>query len=281
MNINEVLALEESFGTQMNVIKDVTFEGRILEQIQSAVAYIQTQIKERTYLTSGGVFTTEQEYPEFVRTELVVNAVAHRDYSITGTEIQIKMFDDHLVVESPGNLPKMVKIEKMRESHFARNSHIAEYLKSYKYVKDFGEGVDRMCREMEEAGLPKPEYSQVAFILKATVKNIDFGAEKVEKSGVTSEKTGFTPQKTGFGQQKRDLNNIIQESNFGKSIKTKLSKILADIEKNQVISAKDVMKSLDCKPTAATENIKRLVSLGVLEKVEGFGHGKYILKNEE
>lgn len=136
MNINEVLALEESFGTQMNVIKDVSFEGRILEQIQSAVAYIQTQIKERTYLTSGGVFTTEQEYPE-------------------------------------------------------------------------------------------------------------------------------------FGQQKRDLNNIIQESNFGKSIKTKLSKILADIEKNQVISAKDVMKSLDCKPTAATENIKRLVSLGSLKKSKG------------
>lgn len=72
---------EEKFGAEMNVIKDVTFEGRILEQIQKAVDYIQTQIKERTYLTSGGVFTTEQEYPEFVRTELIVNAVTHRDYS--------------------------------------------------------------------------------------------------------------------------------------------------------------------------------------------------------
>ena len=91
---------EERVGTQMNVIKDVIFEGNILKMITDAVAYPDTQIKEKTYLGEDGLFVTEEEYPKFVRPEIIVNAVTHRDYSIRGTDIQIKMFDDRIVVES-------------------------------------------------------------------------------------------------------------------------------------------------------------------------------------
>ena len=91
---------EERVGTQMNVIKDVIFEGNILKMITDAVAYLDTQIKEKTYLGEDGLFVTEEEYPKFVRQEIIVNAVTHRDYSIRGTDIQIKMFDDRIVVES-------------------------------------------------------------------------------------------------------------------------------------------------------------------------------------
>ena len=91
---------EERVGTQMNVIKDVIFVGNILKMITDAVAYPDTQIKEKTYLGEDGLFVTEEEYPKFVRQEIIVNAVTHRDYSIRGTDIQIKMFDDRIVVES-------------------------------------------------------------------------------------------------------------------------------------------------------------------------------------
>lgn len=91
---------KERVGTQMNVIKDVIFEGNILKMITDAVAYPDTQIKEKTYLGEDGLFVTEEEYPKFVRQEIIVNAVTHRDYSIRGTDIQIKMFDDRIVVES-------------------------------------------------------------------------------------------------------------------------------------------------------------------------------------
>ena len=90
----------ERVGTQMNVIKDVIFEGNILKMITDAVAYPDTQIKEKTYLGEDGLFVTEEEYPKFVRQEIIVNAITHRDYSIRGTDIQIKMFDDRIVVES-------------------------------------------------------------------------------------------------------------------------------------------------------------------------------------
>lgn len=159
--------VEEKVGKEMNVIKDVVFEGTIRQQIDKAVAYLSTQIKERTYLGDKGLFVTELEYPEFVRQEMTVNAACHRDYSISGTDIQIKLFDDRLVVESPGNLPGLVRPDNIRHTHFSRNPRIARYLKAYTYVKEFGEGVDRMCREMEADGLLPIKYYKNDFILKA------------------------------------------------------------------------------------------------------------------
>ena len=165
---------EAKVGAQMNVIKDKVFTGRILDMLEDTLSFVQSQIKEYTHLDHDGKFVTIPEYPEFVWKELIVNAVAHRDYSIKGTDIQIKMFDDRIAVESPGNLPGIVRLNNMRQVHFSRNPKIAAYLHEYDYVQEFGEGVDRIYRELEAVGLPAPEYHDVAFMLHATVRN---GAE--------------------------------------------------------------------------------------------------------
>lgn len=77
-----------------------------------------------------------------------MNVIGHRDYSISGTDIQIKLFDDHLTVENPGTLPSLVRTNNIREIHFYRNPKIFEFLHEYEYVKEFGEGVDRMFRDL-------------------------------------------------------------------------------------------------------------------------------------
>ena len=160
---------EEKVGREMNVIKDVTFEGCILGQIQKTVEYLETQVKEHTYLGENGIFRTDREYPKFVIQEMVVNSVCHRDYSIKGTEMRIKMFDDRMVFETPGKLPGIVRTDNIRHTHFSRNPKIAEYLKAYDFVKEFGEGVDRMCRELSAVGVREPQYNLEAFIMKAAV----------------------------------------------------------------------------------------------------------------
>ena len=173
---------EEKVGREMNVIKDVTFEGRILDQIQKTIDYLETQVKEHSYLGEDGLFKTDREYPKFVIQEMTVNSVCHRDYSIKGTEIQIKMFDDRIVFETPGKLPGIVRTDNIRHTHFSRNPKIAEYLKAYDYVKEFGEGVDRMCRELSAIGTKEPQYHLVAFIMKASVwANVLEGQEKARE----------------------------------------------------------------------------------------------------
>ena len=168
---------EEKVGREMNVVKDVTFKGRILDMTLAAISFVKTQLKERTYLGPDARFVTEPEYPEFCWTELIVNAVAHRDYSILGTDIQIKLFDDHYTVESPGILPGRVRLNNMRTTHFSRNPKIAAFMKEYEFIREFGEGVDRMYRELEEGGWPNPVFKQDDFMLRASLVANQSGSE--------------------------------------------------------------------------------------------------------
>ena len=189
---------EEKTGTEMNVIKDVIFEGPIREQIDKSVAFLATQIKERTYLGEDGKFVTEVEYPEFVRQEMIVNACCHRDLSITGTDIQVKLFDDRLVVESPGKFPGLVRPDNIRHTHFSRNPRLARYLKTYKYVKEFGEGVDRMCREMEADGQPPIKYFMNDFILRAVAWSKNAKVIDSDKVAISSDKVAISSDKVAI-----------------------------------------------------------------------------------
>lgn len=162
---------EAKVGAEMNVIKDVIFDGKILDMVRKSTEFVMGQMKEYTFLGQDGRFVTIPELPEFCWTELIVNAIGHRDYSIAGTDIQIKMFDDHFSVESPGTLHGLVRMNNIREIHFSRNPKIFEFLHEYDYVKEFGEGIDRMFRERDAAGLPEPEYHTVEFMVYVTLKN--------------------------------------------------------------------------------------------------------------
>ena len=157
----------------MNVIKDVTFEGTILNQVEKTIEFIETQVREHTFLGQHAQFVTKRDYPEFVIQEMTVNACCHRAYNIKGTEIQIKMFDDRLVFESPGKLPGQVKPNNIRHTHFSRNPKIAAFLKAYHFVKEFGEGFDRICREQEANGANTPSFRTDEFILKITVPKVN------------------------------------------------------------------------------------------------------------
>lgn len=74
--------IESKVGAQMNVIKDVTFTGTILEMVEKSIEFVRSQIKGHTFLGKDGKFVTIPEYPEFVWKELIINAITHRDYNI-------------------------------------------------------------------------------------------------------------------------------------------------------------------------------------------------------
>ena len=262
---------EERVGTQMNVIKDVIFEGNILKMITDAVAYLDTQIKEKTYLGEDGLFVTEEEYPKFVRQEIIVNAVTHRDYSIRGTDIQIKMFDDRIVVESPGKLPGLVKTDNIRHTHFSRNPKIAEFLKVYSFVKEYGEGVDRMCKELEAVGLQDPEYRLNAFMLQTTIRN----------STLTDKKPRFGEENHGLVDKKplfQVIDDAVRNKILTPTISENVKEIVEAFDMNQIFGRKEVKKELGYGDYKAGKAIEAMQVLNIAIPVEGKGKGKYILK---
>lgn len=204
---------------------------------------MRTQIKEHTYLGPDARFVTEPEYPEFAWKEIIVNAIAHRDYSIKGTDIQIKMFDDHITVESPGTLPGTVRLNNMREIHFSRNPKMAQLLHEYEYVREFGEGVDRMYREMEEAGLPEPEYKTVAFMVHATIKNKKYLVE----SEATKNQDVAQNVAQGVAQ------DVVQEEK-----RTLAEIIIAEISKNEKVTREQIAEKAGVSKKTVEREIKKM-----------------------
>ena len=264
---------EEKFGAQMNVIKDVIFEGTILKMIEDCIAYLDTQIKEKTYLGKDGLFVTEEEYPKFVRQEIIVNAVTHRSYSISGTDIQVKMFDDRIVVESPGKLPGLVRTDNIRHTHFSRNPRIAEFLKAYNFVKEYGEGVNRMCNELEKAGLRIPEYRCNAFMLQTVIYNSNAKNTSIQPGNPTiqNEKTDCEVEKLSI----ETLNQSIAQHDYIERTRQNIIKVYNELTTNQIFGAPEVEKILGCSTTTSKELMKKLRDMQVLIEVKGMGKGKY------
>ena len=299
--------IEEKTGAEMNVIKDIVFEGKIYDMLNKTIEYIDSQIKEKTFLEKDGRFVMVEEYPKFVRQELVVNAVTHRDYSIRGTEIQIKMFDDRLVVESPGKLPGLVKKDNMRHTHFSRNPKIAEYLKYFGYVKEYGEGVDRIYKELDSAGFREVEYYMDTFILKAIVFNNKVDSSKLQyiiqsddtlgnKVGITGvenrtlgNKVGITSEGNRTLGNKMELDSkiwiktleeILEKSSYKNTTKENIIKLYYEVETNQIIGNKEICDILKKSKSNTAEIIKKLKEIDVIVQVNGKGRGKYRFKYE-
>ncbi len=268
---------EEKFGTHMNVIKDVIFDGNILKMAKDSIAFLDTQIKEKTYLGQDGMFVTEEEYPKFVRQEIIINAITHRDYSIKGTDIQVKMFDDKIIVESPGKLPGLVKPENMRSTHFSRNPKIAEFLKAYKYVKEYGEGVNRMIDEMKTAGLPEPVFHRNNFMLLTIVQNHDAIA-KSEELLVGGEKLPIGDKKLPIGDEKLPIEWIehyLINKNMSGVLLNSMMQLYNKMDFNQIFGRKEVEEILKCSYRNAGYIITKMFEIGILEPIKGKGKGKY------
>jgi ATP-dependent DNA helicase RecG len=256
-----------------------------LDQVEKAVDFIKIQMKEKTYLGHDGIFVTREEYQEFVRTEIVVNAVAHRDYGIKGTDIQIKMFDDRLEVDSPGSFAGMVNKDNIRYTHFSRNPKIATFLKDYGYVKEYGEGVDRMCKELESIGLPAPVFNNSTFILKTMVRSAIYKIRQ-NNAPIRGENASIRPNNAsiyadGVLSDKKKLlteklNRMEVSGKISIKYATEAKAVITGTDILQVITYKDVMVILSCQTTKARLILKKMEENDLIRAVQGKGKGKYV-----
>lgn len=117
------------------------------------------------------MFQIVPEYPEFAWLEGIVNAVAHREYGMSGSYIKIAMFDDRLEITSPGKLPNIVTVDNIRVTRYSRNPRIARVLTEFGWVRELNEGVKRIFEDMEEFFLEPPVYSEPEYSVKLVLKN--------------------------------------------------------------------------------------------------------------
>ncbi|MEN9868316.1 MAG: hypothetical protein RL748_3906 [Pseudomonadota bacterium] len=146
-------------------------DGPLDSQIWDAVHFVRRNMKVPARKQLGRI-----DYPEYsLRAvfEAVVNAVAHRDYSISGGRIRLHLFSDRLELYSPGTLPNSMTLESMRVMSMPRNEVIANLFARYfpvrepgygrEYLMDRrGAGVDLLMAESERLSGRKPVYENIA-----------------------------------------------------------------------------------------------------------------------
>lgn len=118
----------------------------------------------------GGRRMDRPAYPGSVIREAVVNALVHRDYSISGSDITLAIFSDRIDLHNPGRLPNTVTVKDMKAGlRYARNQTLVNIMRDYGYVDFRGMGVrDKIIPGMREHNGTDPDLieEENRFILR-------------------------------------------------------------------------------------------------------------------
>jgi len=143
------------------IVDDYVVDAPLLDQVDGVMGYMK-RVFQLSYVITGKARRDEiWEYPLEAVREVVTNAICHRDYSHPA-EIQIKIFDDRLVVWNPGPLPFEMTVEKLMDpAHrsIPRNRLIAMLFYDVGLIERYGSGIQRVLVECERLGFPVPEFS--------------------------------------------------------------------------------------------------------------------------
>jgi ATP-dependent DNA helicase RecG len=128
--------------------KDLT--GRLLDVIDQAIRFLHLHLRV-PHKIRGLEPEPQPELPDEVLREAIVNAVAHRDYTVQGP-IRLFVFDDRVEFHTPGKAPNTVDEEAMRAgTHVVRNPHIYARLSDAGLVTRAGSGIPRIVKLVRQA----------------------------------------------------------------------------------------------------------------------------------
>ena len=139
-------------------------QGELVENglIEQALEFIKRNVAAQTTLEDGARRVEVPVYPAEVLRETLVNALIHRDYLLTSTDIELAIYSDRLEVGSPGRLPNGITPARMRTGcRAARNQLIKDVMRDYGYLEHMGMGVPRkMVRGMKAHNGTDPELME-------------------------------------------------------------------------------------------------------------------------
>jgi ATP-dependent DNA helicase RecG len=239
---------EERAGEKFNAVKDIWLEGPVPKLILQTESILDSQLRTFSRFDADGKFYTAPEYPKPVWYEAVVNACVHRAYTLRNMNIFVKMFDDRLVIESPGGLPPLVTSENIYDVHHPRNPYLMEAMYFLDFVKAANEGTRRMRDLMTQEQLPRPEFVQKEVghpVLRVTLRN-NIKQRKVWIDSDAAAAVGAAIARTLSQAQRRAINFVAENGMISVSQLQRLTgkswpsakKTLVELEKRGLLVQK-------------------------------------------
>jgi ATP-dependent DNA helicase RecG len=166
---------EEDIGREFLDGVPITIEGDAYNLIFSSVKKTKEILEGIQKLSESGLETIK--YPDETLHEVITNAVLHRDYSIVA-DVQIRVFDNRVEVESPGKLPGHVTVKNILHTQSARNPSIVRLINKFPDPpnKDVGEGLNTAFRAMELLRLKKPIINETENSVLVVIRHESLGS---------------------------------------------------------------------------------------------------------
>lgn len=167
-------------GSKKSVFKDRReLSGSLLEQLEGAYSYID-QFNHTRAEFNGLDRIDKKDYPAEAIREALLNAMVHRDYSVSGSTL-ISIFDDRIEFVTIGGLVRGISYEDIMLGVSAlRNQHLANVFYRLKLIEAYGTGIMKINEcYADEAVKPEIEVSNNAF--KITLPNLNFKHEAKEE----------------------------------------------------------------------------------------------------
>jgi predicted HTH transcriptional regulator len=154
----EVVHLEKDIG------------GTIFDQLARVETYLRNNTHHGMTLAEGSLQRVPvHEYPAAVIRELIVNLLAHRDYTNGLSSARVQLFSNRIEWVSPGGLPPGVTVENILSSQASRNPAILTILYEAGYVEAFGQGLDTVVAELRREAMQPPYFEDTGASFIVTV----------------------------------------------------------------------------------------------------------------
>lgn len=151
------------------IIQDV-IDGNIMQMADKVMRALKSMYLVSPIHYEGLQRVEELEIPEKALREVIYNAIAHKDY--TGAPIQMRVYDDRIVVWNYGSLPPDITPESLLGEHpsVPRNKNIANTFFNAGFIESWGRGYMKIEKELKRVGLPMPKVEEAFGGVKVTLK---------------------------------------------------------------------------------------------------------------
>ena len=213
----------------------------ISTQAEEAYNFVLRHINKGA--TVEGIYTVSRwEYPVKALREVIRNAVVHRDYSLTGKDVKVAIYDDMVEITSPGLLPPSIDYAAMecRQSD-ARNKVIAPIFKRLGIIDQWGNGLKLIADEMKEYLNIELRWREVGLSFQVQFVKLDYLKKQERVEQIKQELQQELQKTTLYSEVLRCLmNNILSRQGISnalgqKKVSGQLNKVIQKLIASHLI----------------------------------------------
>jgi len=158
-----------------NFIDQKSITANVGLQAEQAYQFVTRHISQGTTDYTGVYRNDRWEYPVIAIREVIRNAVIHRDYSLTGKDIKIAIFDDKIEITSPGKLMPTVDFNDMESGQSdIRNKILAPVFKKLRIIEQWGNGLKLIAEELQNYPEIGFDWKEPGIAFRVTFTNRNF-----------------------------------------------------------------------------------------------------------